>query len=567
MEPPVSVPKFVDMQAARPTFEAVAAELAKVEQAFDAAKTPDQRRQAIRQWDDLRARVGTWMSLVGLRFNQDTQNEGYKKDRDYRDELAPKLTNLHNAFKKKLLASPHRAELEKDFGNQAFALWDQDARSHSPEIEKQTVEISRLGAEYTELLAAAKFNFRGESLTMSGLGKYTSDPDRDTRHEAQRMKWKWFADHRKQLDDIFDKLTRLRHESARKLGLRDYVELGYLRMHRVDYTKADVEKLRKQVRDEVVPLCAELVKRQARTLGIPKVMHWDDGIHEREGNPKPKGDHDWMVARATEMFDDMGYGLGEFFRLLTDKGLMDLKSREGKAGGGFCTSFPTWGVPFIFANFNGTKGDVEVFTHEMGHAFQSYSSRNQKLNDYHWPTHESAEIHSMSLEFITWPWMDRFFNEDAQRFRRVHLTGSLLFIPYGTAVDHFQHLIYEKPDATPAERHAMWQQMEKTYLPWRDYGDLPHVDQGGFWQVQRHIYLSPFYYIDYVLAQICALQFWVKSDENRKAAMQDYVKLCARGGEAPFRELAKGAGLRSPFEEGCLSAVVAKARDWLAGQG
>ncbi|MBE7490756.1 MAG: M3 family oligoendopeptidase [Planctomycetes bacterium] len=555
------------MQAARPTLDVVKAEMAAIETAFDSARDAAARLDAIRRWDALRGRIGTWASLVGLRFNQDTRNEQYRKDRDYRDELTPRLTNLHNAFKRKLLASPHRAELEAAFGRQAFALWDQDARSHAPEIERETVEISRLGAEYTEMLAAAKFEFRGESLTMSGLGKYTSDPDRDTRHEAQRMKWQWFADHRARLDEIFDRLTRLRHDSARKLGLKDFVELGYLRMHRVDYTRADVENLRKQVRDEVVPLCAELVKRQAKTLGIPKVMFWDDGIHEREGNPRPRGDHDWMVARATEMFDDMGHGLGEFFRLMTDRGLMDLKSREGKAGGGFCTSFPDWGVPFIFANFNGTKGDVEVFTHEMGHAFQSYSSRRQPLHDYHWPTHESAEIHSMSLEFFTWPWMDRFFNEDAQRFRRVHLTGSLLFIPYGTAVDHFQHLVYETPDATPAQRHEMWRQMERTYLPWRDYGDLPHVTQGGFWQQQRHIYLSPFYYIDYVLAQVCALQFWVRSDQDRASAMRDYVRLCGRGGEAPFGELARGAGLRSPFEQGCLSAVVAKARDWLAGQG
>lgn len=562
----MSIPKFIDMQAQRPVLETIQAEMSAVSSDFDAAATPAARLAAIRRWDDLRARVGTWMSLVGLRFNQDTQNEAYKKDRDYRDELAPKLTNLHNQFKKKLLSSPHRPALEREFGAQAFALWDQDSRAHSPEIEKQTVEISRLGAEYTELLAAAKFNFRGETLTMPGLGKYTSDPDRDTRHEAQRMKWRWFADHKAKLDEIFDKLTRLRHESARKLGLKDFIELGYLRMHRVDYAQADVDKLRRQVQQEVVPLCAELVKAQAAALGVAKVMHWDEGIHERDGNPKPKGDHDWMVARATEMFDDMGYGLGEFFRLMTEKGLMDLKSREGKAGGGFCTSFPTWGVPFIFANFNGTKGDVEVFTHEMGHAFQSYSSRNQKLNDYHWPTHESAEIHSMSLEFMTWPWMDRFFKDDAARFQRVHLIGSLMFIPYGTAVDHFQHLVYARPDATMAQRHEMWREMEKTYLPWRDAGDLPHVPEGGFWQQQRHIYLSPFYYIDYVLAQICALQFWVKADENRPQAMQDYVKLCARGGEAPFRELATGAGLRSPFEQGCLSAVVAKARDWLAAR-
>ena len=169
----------------------------------------------------------------------------------------------------------------------------------------------------------------------------------------------------------------------------------------------------------------------------------------------------------------------------------------------------------------------------------------------------------MSLEFLTWPWMEKFFEHDADRFRRLHLTQAILFLPYGTAVDHFQHLIYEKPDATPAQRHAMWAEMERTYLPWRNFGDMPHAKDGAFWQVQRHIYRMPFYYIDYVLAQICALQFWVCADEDREAAMKDYVTLCGRGGEAPFQQLVTDAGLRSPFETGCLSAVVKKASDWL----
>ncbi|MCC6465803.1 MAG: M3 family oligoendopeptidase [Planctomycetes bacterium] len=559
----VTVPAFAEMAVETPTFEQVEAEMGTLSEALEDAKSGARQLEVIRRWDALRARIGTWSSMVGLRFNQDTADEARKKDREYRDRLSPKFTELHNAFKKKLLASPHRAELEKAFGPQAFALWDQDARSYAPAIEKQTVEISKLGAEYTELLAGARFPFRDNTLTLSELGKYVSDPDRKTREQANRLKWSWFDSRRATLDSLFDKLTRLRHECATKLGLRDFVELGYLKMHRVDYTREDVEALRKQIRTEIVPLGLELVRRQGKDLGLAKVMFWDDGIFDAKGNPDPKGDHDWMIARATEMFDTMGSGLGEFFRLMAGKGLLDLKSRANKAGGGFCTSFPVWGVPFIFANFNGTKGDVEVFTHEMGHAFQAYSSRKQRLQDYLWPTHESAEIHSMSLEFLCWPWMDKFFGADAQRFRRVHLAQSLVFLAYGTAVDHFQHLVYEKPEATPAERHAMWREMEAAYLPWRDYGDLPHVKDGGAWQQQRHIYLSPFYYIDYVLAQICALQFWVRADEDRPAAMRDFVKLCERGGEAPFRELARTAGLRSPFEPGCLAAVVKKARDWL----
>jgi M3 family oligoendopeptidase len=331
-------------------------------------------------------------------------------------------------------------------------------------------------------------------------------------------------------------------------------------MKRVDYDRSDVERLRAEVREHVVPLGLELHRRQAATLKIDKVMAWDEPMLDLSGNPAPAGDHDWMLARATEMFDAMGEGLGDFFRLMNEGGFLDLKSRKGKAGGGFCTSFPTHGMPFVFANFNGTKGDVEVFTHEMGHAFQGYSSRGQALSDYLWPTLESCEIHSMSLEFLTMPHMERFFGDDAERFRRIHLTESLLFLPYGCAVDHFQHEIYARPEMTPAERHAVWREMERTYLPWRDWGDLAHPGKGGRWQVQRHVYLSPFYYVDYVLAQTCALQFWARAESDPSGAMKDYVALCKRGGEAPFQALARSAGLTSPFDAGCLAGVVARAR-------
>ena len=242
-----------------------------------------------------------------------------------------------------------------------------------------------------------------------------------------------------------------------------------------------------------------------------------------------------------------------------------------KAGGGFCTSFPTYNVPYIFANFNGTQGDVEVFTHEMGHAFQYWQSRNLPVFDYLWPTLESCEIHSMSLEFLTWSQMDEFFAKDsdhgsaseADRFREIHLAHSILFLPYGCAVDRFQHLVYANPTATPEERNQMWQQIEARYLPWRDYGDLAHPSQGGLWQEKQHIYCYPFYYIDYTLALCCAMQFWVKASSDQESTLEEYIALCRRGGQAPFQELVKSANLVSPFQPGCLAEVVSKAREFL----
>lgn len=554
---------FHSFHVATPTYDQVARECGQLEAQFEGAIQHEDRIAVVHRWDKLRRRLETWNALVNLRFQQDTRNEEYKKAREYADELSPKLVDLEVRMKRKLLGSPHRAELQRSLGSQAFALWEADVLTYDPVIEADMVRESKLQAEYTELLAAAQLDFRGESYNLSAIAKFREDADRPTRHDAEQVRWQWFAANRPALDRIFGELVQLRTSMAQKLGFPSFVELGYKRMKRVDYNQQDVERFRAEVRRHVVPLGLELRKRQAAELGLPALKFWDEGVHDPRGNPKPLGDHDWMVERATEMFDAMGPQLGEFFRLMNAAHLMDLKNRDGKAGGGFCTSFPTFEVPFIFANFNGTKGDVEVFTHEMGHAFQNYMSRHQSLLDYLWPTYESCEIHSMGLEFLTWPHMEKFFGGDAARFCRTHLIQGLLFIPYGVAVDHFQHLVYARPNATPAERHAMWQEMERLYLPWRDYGDLPHVSDGGFWQFQRHIYLHAFYYIDYTLAQTCALQLWSRAEKDRTGTLADYVALCQRGGEAPFQALARSAKLISPFEENCLSDVIARAKTYL----
>jgi M3 family oligoendopeptidase len=555
--------QFRDLEVPDPQYEDIAAEHQQIHRQLDAARDAVGRAAAVQRWDDLRRRLETWMALTNLRFNQDTRNEAYRRGRDYCDRLRPKLLELDVAMKRKLVASPDRRELQQRFGAQAFALWESDIMTYDPVIEQEVVREAQLEAQYVELQASAKLEFRGEVYNLSEIVKFREDPDRATRHGAEQVRWAWFAENAAAHDRIYDELVQLRTHMACKLGFDNYVGLGYKRMCRVDYGQAEVEVFRRAVREHVVPLALELRRRQARDLGLDELMYWDLALYDPRGNPAPQGDHDWLLQRAQAMFDELGEGLGEFFRMMNASGLLDLKNREGKAGGGFCTSFPVYGVPFIFANFNGTKGDVEVFTHEVGHAFQNYQSRGLPLNDYLWPTCESCEMHSMGLEFLTWPHMEKFFGEDAERFRRIHLVQSLLFLPYGVAVDHFQHLVYAAPEATPAQRHKFWQEMERAYLPWVRYGDLPHVSDGGFWQFQRHIYLHPFYYIDYTLALTCALQFWLRSQRDFREAMAAYVALCRRGGEAPFQELAASAGLTSPFVKGCLKEVVAHAREAL----
>lgn len=568
---------FTDLDAPVPDLDALADRKDEVLRALAPDADLDACLAAVHDWDALRRGVATYRALVDLRFNQDTRDADARSARQAWDEARPRWTELTVSVMQALLDHPRRAELERELGAQAFALWETEVLAFDAATADALVTESRLSAEHVELLASARLSFNGEKLNLPGLLKYRQHADRELRHHAERAHWQWYEEHAADLDRIYDELVRERTGMARRLGLDDFVELGYRRMCRVDYDRADVDRLRAAVREHVVPFAAELRARQAATLGLDRLAAWDEQVHDPAGSPVPGGDAEWMTARAREVFDDMG-PLGPFFRAMDTGGFLDLPAREGKAGGGFCTSFPTTGMPFVFANFNGTTADVKVLTHEVGHAFQCWVSREQPLADYHWPTMESAEIHSMSLEFLTWPHLERFFGsagddttddtadgvDPADRYRRAHLSDAVLFLPYGTLVDHFQHEVYSRPRLSPAQRHEVWRELERTYLPWRDWGDLPYPASGASWQRQRHIYGMPFYYIDYVLAQLCALQFLARSRADPVAALNDYVTLCRRGGSAPFRELTTSAGLRSPFDPGCVADVIDTARAALA---
>ncbi|MFY9778922.1 MAG: M3 family oligoendopeptidase [Candidatus Baltobacteraceae bacterium] len=508
------------------------------------------------RWDALRRTWKTWANVTRLRYSQDTRRDEFREAQSELDRRSPHVTALDSSIKRLFLASPVRPALETELGRQAFALWDADLGAFDEIIAGDLVRESELAREYTELLANATVPFDGKERTLAALGASLQDSDRATRHAAEQARWSVFEERRERLDGIFDELVRLRDGMARKLGYENYLALGYRRMRRVDYGPADVARYRDEVARVVVPFAHELVRRIGRAGGLERVHFWDEGTLGVEKRVVPLGDRAWILARTREALAAIDPALGEFVEVMLERDLLDVEGRPGKAFGAYCTNFPTRRVPFVFANFNGSRADVRTLMHELGHAFQNWSSREKRAVDYLVPTYESAEIHSMSLEYLSWPQMGRFFGGDAEAYRREHLLDAMLFLPYGAAVDHFQHLVYEHPAASPAERNAMWQEMERRYLPWRDYGDLAYPAGGGLWQEKRHIYVLPFYYIDYTLALCCALQFWTQANADRDGVLARYVALCGRGGEAPFRELVRSAGLRQPFDEGTLEDVV-----------
>lgn len=546
----------IDIDAVKKQFEELIG-------SFSKADSAEKQCEIMDKVINLRNHIDTMITLVSIRHSINTADDFYDKENDYCDEISPLLYGFTTDFYEALVTSKFRKELEDKYGKFLFDQAECSLKTFNEEVIPQLQEENKLSSKYDKLIASAKIPFDGEERTLSQMAPYTQSKDRNVRKDAAKKVAEFFSAHKNDFDEIYDKLVKVRTEIAHKLGFKNYVELAYARLRRLDYNAQDVAGYRKQVLENIVPLHSELRERQAKRLGIDKLKFYDEPIKFNSGNADPHGDPEWILNHGKTMYRELSKETDEFFTFMTENNLLDLLSKKGKNSGGYCTYIPDYKSPFIFANFNGTAHDVDVLTHEAGHAFQVYESRGYEVPEYLWPSYEACEIHSMSMEFLTWPWMGLFFENDEDKYKFIHLSESLLFIPYGVTVDEFQHWVYENPEATPEERRNKWLETEKKYLPTRDYGEIDELKEGIFWFRQGHIFGTPFYYIDYTLAQVCAFQFWIKSRENREKAWEEYLNLCRLGGSKPFFELMKAANLKNPFNEGTIASVIPKIREFL----
>ena len=543
--------------------EKIKGEFSELIDSFEKAENVEGQIEAFDKIIKLRNHIETMQTLVSIRHSIDTNDEFYDKENEYMDEISPILFGFTNDFYKALVNSKFKDELIKKYGKLLFDLAENTLKVFSNEIIPDAQEENRLSSKYSKLIASAKIDFDGKELNLSQMVPYTQSKDRNVRIEAAKKVAQFFAENQEEFDNIYDSLVKVRTKMAQKMGYKNYVEFGYKQLSRLEYDAKMVEGYRKQVLENIVPLHTELRKRQEKRLGVEKLRFYDEAIKFNSGNADPHGSPEWILNHGKTMYEELSKETDEFFKFMTENNLLDLLSKKGKMSGGYCTYIPEHKAPFIFANFNGTAHDIDVLTHEAGHAFQVYQSRNFDVPEYLWPTYEACEIHSMSMEFLTWPWMKLFFENDTEKYKFIHLSEALLFIPYGVTVDEFQHWVYENPEVTPQERREKWLEIEKKYLPTRDYGEVNELKNGIFWFRQGHIFSSPFYYIDYTLAQVCAFQFWIKSREDREKAWQDYLNLCKLGGSKSFFQLMKSANLKNPFEEGTLAAVIPKIKEYL----
>lgn len=549
--------KFSEYNYERPDFETIANELDNLNLKIEKCLNIEELKLYIQKMNKIKSKYSTMESLAFIRNSINTCDQFYSEEIEVINEKGTLISSSLNRLSKTLVNHELRKDLEKIYGSYWFKMMELSLKTFDDSIIDLIVEESKLVTEYDKLMASAQIEFNGKINNLSQLRKYLSSTDRNTRKEAMIKINEFFLEKEAIIDDIFDKMVKVRTAMAKKLGYENFIELGYARMGRTDYNKDDVANYRKQVLDSIVPVSNDIFKENLKRIHIEDGKFYDLGLEFLDGNPTPKGSKDELVEKAMKMYSQMSKETEEFFSFMISHELLDLETKPGKANGGYCTSISEYKSPFIFSNFNGTKGDVEVITHEAGHAFMAYRCMESIENpDLCWPTSEACEIHSMSMEFFAYPWMNLFFEEDEKKYKVSHMNGAITFIPYGVCVDHFQHMVYENPNATPEERKQMWKKCEKLYTPWRNMEGMKMYEKGAFWYNQPHIFSSPFYYIDYTLAQVCALEFYLDSLDNKEDAWNRYVKLCNLGGSKSFLELINEVGIHNPFIDGSLKQMV-----------
>lgn len=548
--------KFKDYKYERPNYEEIKKSFLELVDKIKNASTYDEQKLHINQLNNIRKHIETMSTLASIRNSINTADEFYDEEQNYWDEQGPLYTELNSDFYKVIVNSKFKDEIKKDYSEQFYKICEYSLKSFSPEIISDLQEENKLMSKYTKLLASAKINFKGEELNLSGLYKYMLSSDRNEREQSSKAYYNYFGEHEEEFDEIYDQLVHIRHNMAKKLGFKNFVELGYIRMDRTDYNPEMVVNLRKQILEYIVPLCNKLYEKQAKRLNLDKLTYIDENLEFLDGNATIKGDSDYIIENGIKMYQELSQETKEFFDFMLENELMDLETKHNKSAGGYCTYIPDYKAPFIFSNFNKTSEDMDVLTHEAGHAFQLYMSRDIDMQEINFPTLDSCEIHSMSMEFITYPWMETFFKEDSDKYKFAHLTSAIKFLPYGVVVDEFQHVVYDNPNMTSDERKKVWRDLEKKYLPHRDYEDNEILERGCWFFKQGHIFKDPLYYIDYVLAQICAFQFLKKMEEDRISGWEDYLRICKVGGTQSFLQIVKTGNLISPFDDKCIEYII-----------
>lgn len=559
--------KFKDIQYTRPDCEAFQKLAEDNAEKIKNAVSYSEAKKIFLEFDKAESEFFDMGNIAYIRHTIDTSNEFYDKENEFLNEKTPELMPSLLAFSNAVYDSRFKPDFVAEFGEQMFAEIELRRKSFSEKNIPLLQKEARLCNEYEKIIASADILFDGKHLNLYGIMSYFENPDRNVRHDAYKAYSKFYESNEENFERIWDELIKVRTEMGKNLGFENYIPLGYMNQGRTDYDEKDVAAFREQVREELVPFCAKLYEAQAKRIGVDKVKAYDEAYLFNDGNAVPVGDDDFLIEQAREMYHDMSKETGEFVDFMLGHDLLDVKNKPKKASTGYMTGLNSIKAPFVFSCFNHTTGDVQVLTHEFGHAFAGYMAmRNQPVSTYYSESTDIAEIHSMSMEQFAYPYAEKFFGDKADKFRFTHLQEALTFVPFGVAVDEYQHIVYANPELTPKQRTAEWKKLEEKYMPWREYDDIDFFAKGGWWYHKIHIFLYPFYYINYTLTTMGAMEFKKKMHEDKESAWKDYLNLCKVGGSLGYKETLKYANLSLPFEKGSVKRAVSYAEDILLSQ-
>ena len=557
--------KFNEMTYTRPDIDALLTRCRGLAAKAAAAPDGDALVRLYYEQSEAFAEYNTAANLANIHYTCDTRDAYWKAEQDFFDANGPAVTNASVEISRAFLANPHVDALTEKFGTTCVAGMKNAVLSMDDRTVELQQQFNALVSRYQQIYGGALVELDGKQLTIPQLGPYKEDLDPAVRRAAYEAEAGYFDAHRTELDELYGQIVQNLNAQARVMGYHDYSELSYVRMNRIGYGPEEIRKFRDQVANDVVPQLQKVMALRAKRTGIAHPAFTDLPILFRDGNPKPIPGYKARMDAARTMYHELSPETAEFIDFMQDNELFDVESRPGKMSGGYMTSLPSYKAPFIFANWNNTSGDVDVLTHECGHAFEGFVAERDPAipADLECPGMESAEIHSMAMEFLTAPWHHLLFGKDTDKYALLHAEDSFVFLAYGCEVDEFQHIMYQNPDLTPDERNAEWLKLEKKYRPWIDFDNLPFYGRGAGWQRQLHIYECPFYYIDYCLSTMAALQFFLLSLTDHKDAWERYLRLVRRAGTASYTELLETAGLKVPFEEGSIKGIAQQMTDWL----
>ena len=462
------------------------------------------------------------------------------------------------------VAHPLRSQMPK----KRYEVFDRDTKVHvelfRPENVPLETEEAKLSQQYQKLSGSLTVQFRGEEKTLVQMGRFLEEPDRPLRQEAWELVANRRLQEREKFEETFDQLVKVRGQIAKNAGFSNYRDYAFRKLGRFDYAPEDCVRFHEAVEKEFMPAIRELQAERRQKLGVDKLRPWDLSVDPLNRPPlRPFEQVEQMISRTQNIFGRLDRDLAQGFQRMQDLKLLDLANRKGKAPGGYQSTLAEARVPFIFMNAVGLQRDVETILHEAGHAFHALATREEDLYAYRGAPIEFCEVASMSMELLGNKFLEEFYaTPEANRARRTHLEGILNIFPWIATVDAFQHWVYTHPSHMRAERSAAWIELMDRFGGDVDWSGHENA-RAHLWHRQLHIFIHAFYYIEYGIAQLGALQVWANSKRDEADALRSYKQALELGGSRPLPELFSAAGCRFDFSRQTIGPLVRLVREEL----